>query len=41
MIRMIRIGGRWRVSVGRLVIYQGRRFGAACAALRLARGIGA
>lgn len=40
MIRMVRVSGHWRVSVGRLVIYQGRRFGAACAALRLARGIG-
>ncbi len=40
MTRITRQNGRWRVIVGRLVIYDGRRFIAACAALRLARGIG-
>lgn len=38
MIRMVRVSGRWRVTHGRLVVYSGRRFGAACAAARLATG---
>lgn len=36
MIRVIRTAGRWRVTVGRLVVYSGRRWSAACAAARLA-----
>lgn len=36
MIRIRRIAGRWHVTAGRLVIYSGRRFTAACAAARLA-----
>lgn len=38
MIRMARIDGRWRVTLGRLVIYSGRSFRGACIAARVAGG---